>query len=92
MKSNNQIVNYLQTIREFIKTGGWCGDDKYYSYICITYKNGEEEFIQQDNIELGDIPCLVASKIKQIEAWWSGGPNSTPIEEIITKDNYWASR
>lgn len=88
----NQITNYLKTIRNFIKTGGWCGNDVYYSYICITYTNGDEEIIQQDNIDTNEIPPLVASRIKKIEAWWSGGAGSTPIEEIITKDSYWASR
>lgn len=88
----NQITNYLKTIREFIKTGGWCGDDRYYSYICITYINGDEEIIQQDNIETNEIPTLVAKKIKKIETWWSAGPGSNPMEEIITKNTYWASR
>lgn len=88
----NQITNYLKTVREFIKTGGWCGDDRYYSYICITYKNGDEEIIQQDNIETKDLPCLVASKISKIETWFSGGAGSNPIEEVITKNSYWANR
>ena len=88
----NQITNYLKTIREFIKTGGWCGNDVYYSYICITYTSGEEEIIQQENIDTNEIPPLVSNKIKKIKTLWSAGPGSNPMEEIITKNTYWASR
>lgn len=87
MKPVNQITNYLNTIKEFIKNGGWCNNEQNYSYIYITYTNGEKEIILQENIDCNDIPCLISSKIQKIETLFSDGTGTNSFKEVITKEN-----
>lgn len=88
MKQTNYISEAIANIREMFKTGGFLGNDAYYSYWLIVWNNGEETVVDNFSVVWNGLPKMNARKIREIRSWFSGGPGTYHQEEVYTKNDY----